>query len=108
MSRFTDFFLDRNDLVHQRDDLIRQRDDLLNARPEDPIPAVLFNTLPKSASVFILETLGKPVVPVSPSDGSLSIGTMHNTQKPTILITGSGPHLGLLAHLSGQANASSR
>jgi hypothetical protein len=70
MQQRDDLIRQRDDLIRQRDDLIRQRDGLLNARPEDPIPAVLFNTLPKSASVFILETLagtlGKPVVSISP------------------------------------------
>jgi hypothetical protein len=77
MSSMSDVIRQRDDLIRQRDDLIRQRDELIRkyvqptpARPDDPVPGVLLNTLPKSASVFILETLsgtlGKPVVPVSP------------------------------------------
>ena len=72
-----DLIRQRNELIHQRDHITRQRDDLVEkatgsvaARPGDRIPGILLNTLPKSASVFILETLattlGKPVLPVSP------------------------------------------
>jgi hypothetical protein len=72
-----DLIRQRDDLMNQRDDLMNQRDDLIRkitgaavARPDDPVPGILFNTLPKSASVFILETLettlGKPVVTISP------------------------------------------
>jgi hypothetical protein len=65
-----DLIHQRDDLIHQRDELIRERDGTLDARPEDPIPGILLNTLPKSASVFILETLaktlGKPIVTISP------------------------------------------
>ena len=77
MSGLADFFSQRDDLIRQRDDLIRERDELIHerdgflaARPQDPVPEILLNTLPKSASVFILETLaktlGKPVIAVSP------------------------------------------
>jgi hypothetical protein len=70
MHQRDDLMRQRDDLMHQRDDLIRQRDGLLAARPQDPVPAILLNTLPKSASVFILETLAttldKPVVTISP------------------------------------------
>jgi hypothetical protein len=65
-----DILFKNNDWMRQRDDLIRQRDGLLTERPEDTIPSMLLNTLPKSASVFILETLaktlGKPTIQVSP------------------------------------------
>jgi hypothetical protein len=91
MSTPDDFLWGHNELIHQRDELIHQRDELIHqrdaliherdkiirerdgssaARPQDPIPGILLNTLPKSASVFILETLantlGKPVIAVSP------------------------------------------
>jgi hypothetical protein len=62
--------------IHKRVVVKRQRIELLERasgavaeRLDDPIPGILFNTLPKSASVFILETLAttlkKPVVPIS-------------------------------------------
>jgi hypothetical protein len=64
-----DLMRERDHLILQRNELLRERDGLVEGRPDDPIPSVLFNTLPKSASVFVLETLaktlGKPVVSVS-------------------------------------------
>jgi len=72
-----DLILVRNNLIRERDNLIGERDNLINglqenylARENDSIPSILFNTLPKSASVFILETLSKalkkPAFAISP------------------------------------------
>jgi len=65
-----DLIHQRDDLIHQRDDLIRQRDGVSVGREDDAVPAVLLNTLPKSASVFVLEVLAaalnKSVVTISP------------------------------------------
>lgn len=71
-----ELILERNDLMNERNDLICQRNELILAqngseasRLDDKVPGILFNTLPKSASVFILDTLvnalSKPSITIS-------------------------------------------
>ena len=87
INQHNDLTNERNDLMHERDGLMHERDGLMHERNglirerdagilmneadrEDSIPGILFNTLPKSASVYILEiiskSLQKTVTTISP------------------------------------------
>ena len=73
----------RNRFRHVQPDIEMAGDKAAPA--SDPIPAILLNTLPKSASVYILETLAatlnKPIITISPGYFPLDLADFRSVNK---------------------------